>query len=60
MPDEKQDAVASTILEEIEDAARRCRAFARSQAGLARLAAEARAEMGRGEVFDFDPASTPE
>ncbi len=60
MPDEKQDAVASAILEEIEDEARWCAAFAKSQAALARLAAEARAEIGRGEVFDFDPASRPE
>ncbi len=60
MPDEEQDAVASTILEEIEDAARWRAAFAKSQAALARLAEEARAEIARGDVFDFDPASAPE
>lgn len=60
MPDEAQDAVASTILEEIEDEARWRAAFANSQAALARLAEEARAEIARGDVFDFDPASNPE
>lgn len=60
MPDEAQDAVAGTILEEIEDEARWRAAFAKSQAALARLAEEARAEIARGDVFDFDPASNPE
>ncbi len=59
MPDEAPDAVASTILEEIEDARWRA-AFAKSQATLARLAEEARAETARGDVSDFDPASNPE
>ena len=59
MPDEEPDAVASAILEEIEDARWRA-AFAKSQAVLARLAEEARAEIARGDVSDFDPASIPE
>ncbi len=60
MPDEEQNAVASTILEEIADEARWRAAFAGSQAALARLAEAARAEIVRGDVFDFDPASAPE
>ena len=60
MPVEAQDAVASTILEEIEDEARWRAAFAKSQATLARLAEEARAEIARGDVSDFDPAPNPE
>ncbi len=60
MPDEEQDAVASTILEEIEVEARWRAAFAKSQATLARLAEGARAEIARGDVFGFDPASRPE
>ena len=60
MHDEAQDAVASTILEEIEDEARWRAGFAKSQATRARLAEEARAEIARGDVSDFDPAYNPE
>ena len=60
LPDDEQDAVASIILEELDDEARWRAAFARSQNALARLADEARAEIARGEVLPFDPASKPE
>ncbi len=60
MPDEEPDAVASTILEEIEDEVRWQATFAKSQDVLERLATEARAEIARGDVSDFEPASNPE
>ncbi len=60
MPDEAPDAVASIILEEVEDEVRWQATFAKSQDVLARLANEARAEIARGDVSDFDPASNPE
>ncbi len=60
LPDDEQDAVASIILEELDDEARWRATFARSQDALARLADAARAEIARGEVLPFDPASKPE
>ena len=60
LPDGEQDAVAGIILEELEDEARWRVAFAKSQAALARLANEARAEIARGDVLPFDPSSKPE
>ncbi len=60
LPDDEQDAVASIILEEVEDEVRWQATFAKSQDVLARLAEGARAEISRGDVFDFDPASRPE
>ena len=59
MPDEEPDAISSTILEEIEDEIRWREAFAKSQDVLSRLAEEARAEIARGDVVDFDPAFRP-
>ena len=50
LPDDEQDAVASIILEELDDEARWRATFARSQDALARLADAAHAEIGRGEV----------
>ena len=60
LPDDEQDAVASIILEEVEDEVRWRAIFAKSQDVLARLANEARAEIARGDVSSFDPASKPE
>ena len=60
LPDDEQDAIASMILEEIEDDARWHAAFAKSQEALARLADEARAEIAAGEIRAYDPASKPE
>ena len=60
LPDDAQDAIASIILDEIEDEKRWWRSFANSQKALARLADQARAEIARGEVLPFDPASKPE
>ena len=60
LPDDEQDAVASIILEEIEDEARWRASFARSQQALARLADQARAEIARGDVLPFDPDTKPE
>ena len=59
LPDDEQDAVASIILEEVEDEIRWQATFAKSQDVLARLADEARAEIARGDVSSFDPASKP-
>ncbi len=60
LPDDEQDAIASISLEEIEDEARWRASFARSQVALVRLADRARAEIARGDVLPFDPASKPE
>ncbi len=60
LPDDEQDAIASISLEEIEDEARWRASVARSQGALARLADQARAEIARGDVLPFDPASKPE
>ena len=60
LPDDEQDAIASIILDEIEDEARWRASFARSQEALARLADQARAEIARGDVLPFDPISKPE
>ncbi len=59
LPNDEQDAIASIILEEIEDEARWRAAFAKSQEALARLADEARAEITAGDVLPYDPASKP-
>ncbi len=48
LPDDEQDAVASIILEELDDEARWRATFARSQDALARLADAARAEIASG------------
>ena len=45
LPEEEQDAIASIILEEIEDEARWQASFAKSQDALASLAEDARAEI---------------
>ena len=60
LPEDEQDAIASIVLEEIEDEARWRASFAQSQDGLARLAKEARAEIARGDVLPMDPATKPE
>ncbi len=60
LPDDEQDAIASMILEEIEDEARWRASFAKSQEALARLADETRAEITAGDVLPYDPASKPE
>ena len=60
LPDDAQDAIASIILDEIEDEKRWSKSFANSQKALARLADQARAEIARGDVLPFDPASKPE
>lgn len=60
LPDNEQDAIASIVLEEIEDEARWRASFAKSQDALARLAKAARAEIARGDVLPMDPATKPE
>jgi hypothetical protein len=58
IPEAEQEAIA---LERIEVDARWDRLFAdpRSEGLLSRLAADAREEIARGEVFDHDPGSMP-
>jgi len=60
LPEKEQDAIASVILEELEDEVRWREAFARSGDALSRLALEVREEVARGETEMFDPASKPE
>ena len=60
LPGDEQDAIASIVLDEIEDEARWRASFAKSQDVLAKLAKQARAESARGDVLSEDPASKPE
>ena len=60
LPEDEQDAIASMVLEEIEDEARWRASFAKSQDALASLAKQAREEIARGDVLPVDPATKPE
>jgi hypothetical protein len=51
----EQDAIASMILEELEDDRRWDRAFYRSPDALAKLAAIAMAEYHAGQTQELDP-----
>lgn len=55
LPDPEQDAIATIILEELEDQARWEKTFAHSQDALAKLAAEAMAEDQAGKTEELDP-----
>ena len=55
LPDPEQDAIATIILEELEDQACWEKAFAHSQDALAKLAAEAMAEDQAGKTEELDP-----
>lgn len=57
LPDSEQDAIASIILEELEDEARWEKKFTGSKDALARLASEAMEEERRGETKELDPDS---
>ena len=59
LPEDIQDAIASDILDMIRSEQRWDKLFAdpRSESALGRLAAEAEAEIARGDVFDCDPAT---
>ena len=52
----EQDAIASMILEELEDNLRWDEAFSRSPNALAKLAASAMAEYHVGKTQELDPA----
>ena len=58
LPEAEQEGIAREVLERIEADARWEALFAdpRSQDALQRLAAEAEADIKRGDVFDFDAA----
>ena len=49
---QQQDAIASLILEELDDEARWDEAFARSESKLAKLADKVRADIAAGRVRD--------
>lgn len=57
LPDTEQDAIASIILEELEDEAKWERRFSVSKDSLAKLASEAMEEDRRGETKELDPDS---
>ncbi len=57
LPTDKQDAIATLILEELEDDQRWDESFARSPNLLAKLAAEAMAEYRAGKTQELDPDS---
>jgi hypothetical protein len=55
LPTDKQDAIATLILEELEDDQRWDESFARSPDLLAKLAAEAMTEYRAGKTQELDP-----
>lgn len=55
LPTDKQDAIATLILEELEDDQRWDESFARSPNLLAKLASEAMAEYRAGKTQELDP-----
>jgi hypothetical protein len=55
LPSDKQDAIATLILEELEEDQRWDDSFARSPDLLAQLAAEAMAEYRAGKTQELDP-----
>jgi hypothetical protein len=57
LPEAEQDAIAASILAEIEDERRWADAFARSADRLAELAREALAEHRAGRTLPLDPDS---
>lgn len=59
LPEAEQEAIARDILAQIEADDRWDRLFAdpRSPGALRRLAAEARADIARGDVIDGDPST---
>ncbi len=57
LPVEDQDAIASLILDTLDDEEQWAQRFAGSQDALAKLAAEALAEYEAGETLPLDPES---
>ena len=55
LPDNEQDAIATIILEELEDEMKWEQAFSDSQNVLAELAAEAMTEYRAGKTQELDP-----
>lgn len=55
LPSSEQDAIATMILEELEDERRWDESFTRSSDLLAKLAAEAMAEYRAGKTQELDP-----
>jgi hypothetical protein len=55
LPTDKQDAIATLILEELEDDQQWDESFARSPDLLAKLAAEAMTEYRAGKTQELDP-----
>jgi hypothetical protein len=55
LPTDKQDAIATLILEELEEEQRWDDSFARSPDLLAKLAAEAIVEYQAGKTQELDP-----
>lgn len=55
LPENEQNAIATIIMEELEDETKWDEAFSRSKDGLAKLAAEAMAEYHAGKTIELDP-----
>ncbi|MGH8564163.1 MAG: hypothetical protein ACREXW_08745 [Gammaproteobacteria bacterium] len=55
LPDSEQDAIATLVLEELEDEALWDKTFVRTQNALEKLAAEAMAEDRAGNTEALDP-----
>jgi hypothetical protein len=61
LPPAEQDAIAAEWLDRMADEQKWEASFAKpkSRSAMAKLAAEARAEIAAGRTLDFDPSSRP-
>ena len=59
LPEEEQEAYGLQLLEELENERGWTDRFAKSQGVLGALAAQARAEVARGDVLPYDPSDRP-
>lgn len=59
LPDISQDAIATIMLEELEDEQRWETSFVNSQDVLSKLALKVKMDIIKGQMHPFDPASKP-
>ena len=59
LPKASQDAIATIVLEELEDEQKWEAFFRNSQDALSKISAKVRKEIKKGETLPFDPASKP-
>ena len=59
LPEDRQEAIARRILEDVEAERGWDERFAKSQDKLGELARRAREEVARGDVLPYDPSDRP-